>query len=140
MLHTHAPVFGPPRKHLPADERAAEGPDAELPAAERASDAARTRKEQGGLSNSSALERKCRKMVGGNPNQNLCNFSRPTLRAVSLRRPFADSRLRVRQASRVPLAGVCVSRRGDVFREQRHAEPESHRRLRLPACADLQSR
>ena len=43
MFHTHAPVFGPPLEQLPADERAAEGPDAELPAAERVSDAARTR-------------------------------------------------------------------------------------------------
>ena len=50
MLHTHAPVFGPPRKHPPSDERAAEGPDAELPAAERASDAARTRNPLGGTS------------------------------------------------------------------------------------------
>eukprot|EP00946_MAST-07B_sp_MAST-7B-sp1_P003362 g3362.t1 len=48
MLHTHAPVFGPPRKHPPADERAAEGPDVELPVAERASDAARTRNSLGG--------------------------------------------------------------------------------------------
>ena len=43
MLQTHAPVSAPPLEQLPADERAAEGPDAELPAAERASDAARTR-------------------------------------------------------------------------------------------------
>ena len=43
MLHTHALVSTSPRKHPPADERAAEGPDADLPAAERASDAARTR-------------------------------------------------------------------------------------------------
>ena len=50
MLHTHAPVFGPPRKHPPADERAAEGPDAELPAAKRASDAARTRNSLEGTS------------------------------------------------------------------------------------------
>ena len=47
MLHMHAPVFGP-YKHPPADERAVEGPDAELPAAERASDAARTRNSLGG--------------------------------------------------------------------------------------------
>ena len=43
MLQTHAPVSAPPLEQLPADERAAEGPDAELPAAKRASDAARTR-------------------------------------------------------------------------------------------------
>ena len=43
MLHTHAPVFTPPREHPPAVEWAAEGPDAELLTAERASDAARTR-------------------------------------------------------------------------------------------------
>jgi hypothetical protein len=38
MLHTHAPVSAPPREQLLADERAAEGPDAELPVAERAPD------------------------------------------------------------------------------------------------------
>ena len=32
MLYAHAPVFTSPRKHPPGDERAAEGPDAELPA------------------------------------------------------------------------------------------------------------
>ena len=48
MLHMHAPVFAPPRKHPPADERAAKGSDAEFPAAKRASDAARTRNPLGG--------------------------------------------------------------------------------------------
>jgi hypothetical protein len=43
MLDTNAPVSTSPHKQLLADERAAEGPDAELPAAERASDAAHTR-------------------------------------------------------------------------------------------------
>ena len=43
MLQTHAPVSALPLEQLPADERAAESPDADLPAAERASDAARTR-------------------------------------------------------------------------------------------------
>ena len=38
MLHTHAPVFTPPREHPPAVEWAAEGPDAELLTVERASD------------------------------------------------------------------------------------------------------
>ena len=44
MLNTHAPVSAPPRKHPPADERAARGVRTpSCPPRERASDAARTR-------------------------------------------------------------------------------------------------